>query len=322
MGDSFKELEDPDYGDSEYAPSQIGNLPDDDLPEVPLSPASSVDSLTEHALQASLALGDTPETPASSPSASSSNSSYTRAPIVIRPKWGSSPPYPKPSLQVPRVTRRGKLIPPVPPFYATKASGSPPWAPNQRGLFRPTAKAKKVPGIKRTVAKSPPADLSSISELQEEVRAGWTVGKFKGRSTEVVTDYNCIPSTGRNLQKIRATSICIEHGLLKREHFRYTKQFRNFIFVWDTAPPGEHRRWCTDHTSELDPLPPGWSVNNQEVIVVEEEDSSGAFRERLKYSCIPLEYTEETYGKRTTDWTLAEKDDPGVLGVSPRGGLA
>ena len=103
MGDSHKQLGDSDYGDSEYAPS-LANLcfllPDVEDQEVQLSPASSVASFheqhiaiqnaaaTEHAIQASLALGQTPETPGSSSGAASS--SYSKAPLVTHPKWAAS----------------------------------------------------------------------------------------------------------------------------------------------------------------------------------------------------------------------------------------
>ena len=162
MGDSHKQSGDSDYCDSEYAPSLVNFhflLPDDDEEdqEEQLSPASSIacwseqhDAIrnaaaaeweseqAEHALRASIALGETPSTPGSSSGAASS--SYTKAEVTAHPKWAPSPPYPVPEARVRHVTRRGKVLPPVPPFNTA-----------------------------RQVDKDFQKDLSSISELQEGI---------------------------------------------------------------------------------------------------------------------------------------------------------
>ena len=131
MGDYPKQSGDSDYGDSEYAPSLVNFLlPDDDAEdqEEQLSPASSIASFyeqhdairsaaaaewesgrAESALRESIALGETPDTPGTS-------SSYTKAAAKTHPKWGPRPPYRVPAARVRPVSRRGQVLPPVPPF--------------------------------------------------------------------------------------------------------------------------------------------------------------------------------------------------------------
>ena len=73
----------------------------------------------------------------------------------------------------------------------------------------------------------------------------------------------------------------------------------DIIFVWDVAPPGEYRTWSTNNYLNVDPLPPGWSEDVPEVV-------SQVGVQKLKYSCIDLEYDLNTYG-RQSDWSAEEK---------------
>ena len=159
----------------------------------------------------------------------------------------------------------------------------------------------------RQVDKELHAHLTSSLESQKGIQARWKTSKEGSGQTQIVLENHGIPSQGRNLHKLQNTVVRIEHGLITRATFLYTKPFRNLIFEWDSAPPGEFLRWGTDHSSEIDPLPPGWSVEAPEIIVG--EDRNGVLQRKLRYSCIKLEYKEESYG-RTTDWTAAEKESP------------